>query len=94
MSNIFRVRLVVTGRVQGVFFRQSTKRMALELGLVGFVRNEWDGSVSAEVVGPKPALEKLIAWCHKGPPSACVDKVDVEWVDPPAAGEFSTFEVR
>lgn len=70
------------GRVQGVFFRQSTRDIAVELGLAGWVRNMDDGSVEIEAIGSKEALEKLIVWCQSGgPPSARVDNVDVNWSD-------------
>jgi acylphosphatase len=80
MHELAKAQLVVTGRVQGVFFRQSTKEMATQLGLSGWVRNQGDGSVALAAVGPRAAVEKLIDWSHKGPPSARVDKVAVEWM--------------
>lgn len=67
----------VSGKVQGVFFRASTQQKAVELGLTGFVRNEPDGSVYIECEGEEAALEKFKTWCHNGPPSARVNKVDV-----------------
>jgi acylphosphatase len=79
MQDLAKVQLVVTGRVQGVFFRQSTRDVASQLGLSGWVRNQNDGSVALEAVGPRSAVEKLIDWTRKGPPSARVDNVAVEW---------------
>ncbi len=77
--NIFTcVKLNIKGRVQGVFFRQSTCQEARSLNLSGWVRNNMDGSVEALVEGPDENVQKLIVWCHKGPPSARVDSVDVE----------------
>lgn len=68
----------VSGRVQGVFFRQSAKRKAEELGMVGFARNEPDGTVTIEAEGDPAALDALIAWCHEGPTYAKVERVVVE----------------
>lgn len=65
----------VIGRVQGVFFRASAQRKALDLGLTGWVRNEEEGSVSAEVEGAKENLAAFLDWCRRGPPHARVEKV-------------------
>lgn len=75
----------VTGKVQGVWFRDSTRKKALELGLTGFVRNEADGSVYIEAEGEKDALDKLVAWCAVGPPKAEVERVAL------AEGEVKNF---
>lgn len=72
------VRLKIRGRVQGVFFRQSTCQEAKSLNLSGWVKNNQDGSVEALVEGPENDVKKLIDWCHEGPPSARVDSVEVE----------------
>lgn len=74
-------RLQIHGRVQGVFFRQSTRSEALELGVCGYVRNLDDGTVEACIGGERPAVEKLVQYCHKGPPRATVYHVDVQWVE-------------
>lgn len=68
----------ITGKVQGVWYRGSTKRKAEELGLKGFVRNQPDGSVYAEVEGEEANLKSLIKWCKEGPPLAKVETVLVE----------------
>ncbi len=86
-----RVRLTIRGRVQGVFYRASTRRRATELGLVGWVRNLPDGGVEAVAEGPRAALDALVAWCHDGPRSARVDGVEARWSD--ATGEFDGFRV-
>ncbi|UOQ74321.1 acylphosphatase [Hymenobacter cellulosilyticus] len=81
----------VHGRVQGVFFRQSTRAEAQRLGLTGFARNNADGTVSIEAEGPAEALDALQAWCHQGPLTARVDRVEV------SGGEvrgYTEFEVR
>jgi acylphosphatase len=73
-----RVRVVVSGRVQGVWFRDSCREEARALGVRGFVRNRADGAVEAEFEGPEAAVERMIAWCHTGPPRARVDVVNTE----------------
>lgn len=93
MGSLAKARLLVTGRVQGVFYRQSTKEFAQSLGLAGWVRNQDDGSVAAEAIGPKPELERLIAWCRKGPPSARVDEVSVEWLEPSPSERGAGFHI-
>lgn len=82
--------IIVTGRVQGVFYRATAEETALGLGLTGWVRNCGDGSVEIQAEGNRAALEELIKWCHEGPPLAHVINVSVDWQ--PATGQFSTFE--
>ncbi|MEM4390050.1 MAG: acylphosphatase [Candidatus Micrarchaeia archaeon] len=84
-----RLHLRVYGLVQGVFFRASTEDVARGLGLTGWVRNVSDGSVEVIAEGEREALEKLLAWCRKGPPGARVSKVDFEWQA--FRGEFADF---
>jgi len=74
MGNIA-VDVVVTGRVQGVFFRASMRDRAEQLGVSGWVSNEPDGSVRAHLEGPADAVQGLVAWCAEGPPNARVDDV-------------------
>ena len=74
-------RLTISGRVQGVGYRDWAKTMGRRLGLTGWVRNRADGSVEALVVGDDTAVGKMIEACRRGPPSARVDAVDVEPVD-------------
>ncbi|TFG89627.1 MAG: acylphosphatase [Gemmatimonadales bacterium] len=87
-----RAELVIRGRVQGVFYRQSTKDTAVRLGLTGWARNCPDGSVAALFEGEKHLVEDAISWCRQGPPAARVSSVEVEWQD--FQGEFATFEIR
>lgn len=87
-----RVHLLISGRVQGVAFRHSTKAEADVLGLSGWVRNLDDGRVEALAEGPRETLETFVAWCHRGPPSARVAGVAVTWSD--ATGEHASFAVR
>jgi acylphosphatase len=78
------VSIIVTGKVQGVFYRQSTKDKAVELGLTGIVKNQPDGSVFIQASGPSGQLNQLIVWCHQGPPRAAVASVQVETIEPRA----------
>ena len=82
----------ITGRVQGVGFRNFTQRRARRLGLTGWVRNEPDGSVRLEAEGPREALDDLVEAVHQGPRMAVVDDVEVAWDD--ATDEFEIFQVR
>jgi acylphosphatase len=86
MSPERRARVVVTGRVQGVFFRASCARRASDLGLAGWVRNRSDGAVEATFEGDTLAVEALVAWCRQGPPGAAV--VDVDVLDEAPTGEL------
>lgn len=72
-----RVRVVVHGLVQGVWFRESCRRLADELGVAGWVRNRADGMVEGVFEGPADAVAQLVSWCRVGPPRAEVTGVDV-----------------
>jgi acylphosphatase len=87
---VVRVRALVSGRVQGVWYRESCRREAERLGVGGWVRNRPDGRVELEAEGPRPAVDALLAWAGRGPPSAAVDRVAVD--DQPPRGE-SRFRV-
>jgi acylphosphatase len=69
----------VSGIVQGVFYRQSTKKTALSIGLTGWVRNTSDEGVEAVFEGDEERILQMIAWCRRGPPAARVDDVTVTW---------------
>lgn len=86
-----RATILVTGRVQGVFFRATAMEQAQRLGLVGWVKNLPDGGVESVVEGPRQAVEEYVRWCHGGPPSARVDDVRTSYDAP--RGEFRTFQV-
>jgi len=92
MTETIRLSAVVHGRVQGVNYRYYTRQQATGLGLVGYVRNRWDGTVEVVAEGAREKLETLLRWLHQGPPSAYVTQVDAEWS--PATGEFLSFGVR
>lgn len=87
-----RATLRIHGKVQGVFFRESSRAEAVRLGLSGWVRNRSDGTVEAVVEGEPAPLEDFIRWCHRGPPSARVS--NVERTDGEPSGEFRTFTVE
>ncbi len=72
------VSLAISGKVQGVFYRQSTRDKARELGITGTVRNNPDGTVTIVATGMPAQLEQLIAWSREGPPSAQVSRVEVK----------------
>jgi acylphosphatase len=87
-----RVRIMVQGRVQGVFYRVSTVEEAVRLGLKGWVRNCPDGSVEVLAEGQTRKLQDLIGWCHQGPLGAKVDAVHLQWES--FTGEFEKFRIR
>ncbi|MGQ9598616.1 MAG: acylphosphatase [Anaerolineae bacterium] len=91
-SSDVRLRAIVHGRVQGVNFRYYTLQQARNLGLTGYVRNRWDGTVEVVAEGVRANVEELLAFLHVGPRSAFVTQVDVQWSA--ATHEFSRFEVR
>ena len=86
-----RAHVFVSGRVQGVYFREETRRLARSLGATGWVRNRADGRVEAVFEGDEARVRRLIDWCHSGPSHARVQGVAVEW-EPPT-GEFAGFGV-
>lgn len=90
MPNV-RAHVFVSGHVQGVFFRDTTRRQALARGVTGWVRNLWDGRVEAVFEGDAQAVQEMVAWCHQGPPHAYVTDVQVSYE--PYTGEFATFRV-
>ena len=87
-----RRHVIVSGRVQGVFFRDSTQREARRLGVDGWVRNLEDGTVEAVFEGRPSAVEALLDFCRRGPERARVDRLDVDAARPPEG--LAGFEVR
>lgn len=87
-----RLHVVVSGIVQGVLFRATTRQWATALGLKGFVRNLPDGKVEVVAEGNEETLEKLLAKLNEGPPAAEVENIEVSWEKP--KNEFSSFEIR
>lgn len=92
MGEKARAHLIISGRVQGVFFRAETRRAAGVYGVSGWVRNLPDGTVEALIEGKKNDVVSLINWCKKGPPASHVDNVTVDWQD--YEGAFNAFDVR
>jgi acylphosphatase len=86
-----RSRIVVHGRVQGVFFRDSVRRLAEQRGISGWVANRPDGTVEAVFEGERDAVERLVRFCHDGPRGAAVESVDVTEEQPE---NLSGFAVR
>ena len=84
-----RRRVVVRGRVQGVFFRDSCRRRAMELGVHGWVSNREDGAVEAVFEGEADAVEAMVSWSHQGPAQAHVSSVDVREEDPRSERGFA-----
>ncbi|HEX8258795.1 MAG TPA: acylphosphatase [Rubrobacteraceae bacterium] len=91
MANEERARVLVSGRVQGVSFRDATRSQAEQLGLSGWVRNTQDGQVEAVFEGVPETVQQMIEWCKSGPSSADVEDVSVENEQPE---NLSGFEVR
>jgi acylphosphatase len=87
-----RAHVVVSGDVQGVFFRQETKRQAEAHGVSGWVRNRDDSAVEAVFEGEKQDVKALVEFCRRGPPRATVTNAAVEWAE--YVGEFEGFEIR
>jgi acylphosphatase len=87
---IDRRRLVVHGRVQGVFFRESCKREAERLALTGWARNLDDGRVEVVIEGDEAAVDQLVDWCRVGPPRALVTRVEMQVQAPEGLSGFVT----
>jgi acylphosphatase len=83
-----RAHVFVSGRVQGVYFRATTRDTAREHGVDGWVRNLEDGRVEAVFEGPRDAVETLVAFCETGSPAASVDNVAVDYEEPTGADGF------
>ena len=86
-----RAHVHVTGRVQGVYYRASTRDAAQDRGVSGWVRNLADGRVEAVFEGPRDAVDAMVEWCHNGSPGASVETVDVVHEDPEG---LEGFEIR
>jgi acylphosphatase len=86
-----RAHVFVSGRVQGVFFRATTREQAAEHGVDGWVRNLDDGRVEAVFEGPESGVEAMVDFCQVGSPAANVEGVDIEWAAPEG---LDGFEIR
>jgi acylphosphatase len=85
---VIRRRVIVHGFVQGVFFRDSVRRRALNAGVTGWVRNNGDGTVEAVFEGAPEGVERLVAFCHDGPRGARVERVETVAEEPEGVGAF------
>ena len=86
-----RAHVRISGQVQGVFFRDSTRQKAEELGLAGWVKNTPDGQVEALFEGPSEGVREMVSWCEEGPQHASVENVDTDLEG--ASGDLEGFEV-
>lgn len=91
MSSLSRRRVVISGRVQGVWFRDTLRRRAEQRGVAGWARNTSAGTVEALLEGPPDAVDDVVAWCWIGPPDAHVDNVEITSEEPE---HLTGFEVR
>jgi DNA polymerase-4 len=85
-------KVIISGMVQGVYYRLETQKAARQAGVDGYVKNLADGSVEAVFQGNREAVDQMVAWCHRGPSAARVDQVVVD--TPPSQTDFTGFEVR
>ena len=90
-GQIVRAHVFISGEVQGVYFRDYTRRKAQALGLTGWVRNMWNGQVEAVFEGEVKAVQQAVDWCYIGSPAAQVDDVEVSYEEP--TGEFDDFHI-
>ena len=86
---VVRRHVWVSGRVQGVWFRQSCHEQARTVGVSGWVRNNWDGRVEAVFEGPEDRVAAMVEWCRHGPPRAQVLSLQVVVEDPESLGSFT-----
>ncbi len=92
MNERVRAHVIVSGRVQGVFFRAETRQAARRIGVSGWVRNLPDGTVEAVFEGTRAQVDAMLDWCRQGPPTARVDDLQVQ--EQAATGAFAGFDVR
>ena len=92
MAEKIRAHIVVSGRVQGIFFRAETQEKAQQLGVTGWVKNLSDGRVEAVFEGNKAQVEEMVNWAKSGPPGAIVNHLDLTWEE--YQGEFPDFEIK
>lgn len=85
------LKMVITGRVQGVYFRANTQKQAIKLNLNGYVRNLPDGAVEVVAQGEANAVQQLLSWCHRGPLLAKVESVSVQTQAP--HHRYAAFEI-
>lgn len=86
------VRVIISGRVQGVFFRMETRRASEKIGVSGWVRNRPDGTVEAVFEGETGKVDQAIDWCKKGPPMAVVTDISLDKIE--YTGKYKDFSIR
>jgi acylphosphatase len=86
---VVRRRLVIHGRVQGVFFRDSLRRLADQHGVAGWARNTWEGTVEAVLEGEENAVERVVGFARAGPEGAHVERVDIAEEEPEGLRDFA-----
>jgi acylphosphatase len=86
-----RLHIFISGKVQGVYYRQNTLHKAQELNVMGWIRNLKDGRVEATLEGEREHVDKLLDWCKDGPEYAIVTNIEI--VDEPYSNEFSNFQI-
>mgnify|MGYP002725713853 CR=1 FL=1 len=86
------LHLIISGRVQGVFFRDNTKKKAQSLGLTGYVKNNSDGTVEIVAEGNESKLKQLLEFCKQGPEAADVNNTKIEWQE--CQNQFKTFTIN
>ncbi len=92
MEGNARAHAIISGRVQGVFYRLETQRAARSHAVIGWVKNRVDGTVEAVFEGAQGPVEAVLEWCRQGPPHAAVTGVAVDWE--PYTGKYNSFEIR
>ncbi len=92
MAEMSRAHVIISGRVQGVFFRAETQRAARQLGLNGWVRNRPEGTVEALFEGPREQVDSALNWCHQGSTMSQVTDVQVTWQT--FSGDLKDFSIR
>ena len=90
---MFKIRVMISGNVQGVFFRISTQDKARELELTGWVKNIFNNAVEILAEGDREKLSLFTGWLQLGPPNATIDKISIEWEEN-SVKEFSSFEIH
>ena len=87
-----RVHVIISGKVQGVWFRANTKQKAEQLGLTGWVKNTYDKNVEAVFEGEEILIQEMLEWCHRGPPLSKVENVEVKNESP--TNNFDSFSIK
>jgi acylphosphatase len=90
-SQYIRVHLIISGKVQGVYFRKHTQDISLQNNVYGWVKNLQNGDVECVLEGLKSDIDKVMIWCHQGPPNSRVDNVEIKYEE--FTGDFNEFKI-